>query len=162
MEKELAETLYAAAEVAQHEFWRILGELEDAMGIEIDANNDLGDTCVESLLAENDKCACGEDAEDGEGYDGKCGSCADKAECPSCEDPTCFSPDDCCKACREAYGVEEEDECNCADSSWYGPEHQSACPLAGLSREDTTDEQVLKQAASEHQEAQKWGRVAVK
>jgi hypothetical protein len=29
---------------------------------------------------------------------------------------------------------DDEDDCTCADRSWYGPEHDSACPLAGRPR----------------------------
>lgn len=28
----------------------------------------------------------------------------------------------------------DPDDCTCADRSWYGPEHDSACPHAGESR----------------------------
>jgi hypothetical protein len=30
-----------------------------------------------------------------------------------------------------AYGVPDEDSCNCDDYSWHGEVHASACPLAG-------------------------------
>lgn len=28
----------------------------------------------------------------------------------------------------------DEEDCDCADRSWYGPQHDSACPLAGRDR----------------------------
>lgn len=31
--------------------------------------------------------------------------------------------------------IRNPDDCDCDDRSWHGPQHDSACPLAGLDRE---------------------------
>jgi len=82
--KSEAELLFTEAEAAQKAYWDALSNLEKAMGdIEIDGTQDLGETSVESLLSENDRCSeCAAELtdDDGEGFDGRCGSCADVHE----------------------------------------------------------------------------------
>lgn len=107
------------------------------------------------LAAENLCDTCGGSILDEDGYDGDCASCADKKETAEDDEEdgdkddegeedegatfcaagiTCFQkPEPGSDYCISHLHLEEVEvkECDCHTRSWYGDEHDTACPLAG-------------------------------